>query len=72
LPIIGFHTIFQEEGYSENSSSSTSLGKQAFKLSCRHKYKFQAWKMKIKTVIHFVLKDVLYFPTPAFIRRLVE
>jgi len=32
MPIIGFNTIFQEEDYSENSTSSVSLEKQAFKL----------------------------------------
>jgi len=37
----------------------------------RELHKFQAWKMTIITVIHFVCKVALYVPTPAVNRRVV-
>jgi hypothetical protein len=64
LPVIVFNIIFQEAGYFENSTISSSLGWQALCFS-RKLHKFQAWKMTIVTVIHFVRKFDLYFSTPA-------
>jgi len=68
LLVIGSKIIFQEIGYFENSIISSSLRRQALYF-IRYLYKFQAWRMKIVTVISVVLQVALWVSIPAVQRR---
>ena len=60
LPVMGSNIIFQEVGYSENSTISLFLRTQAVLLS-HVAINFQAWRMEIVTVIHFERNAISIF-----------
>jgi len=70
LSVLGSNIIFQEVNYFENSTMSSSLRGQAL-YAFRLLHKFQAWKMTVVMVIHFVHKAGLYISSPAVRRRQV-
>jgi hypothetical protein len=71
LSVLGSNIIFQEVDYFENSTMSSSLRGQAL-YAFRMLHKFQAWKMTVVLVIHFVHKAGLYVSSPAVSRRQVK
>lgn len=58
--VIGSNIICQEVGYFKKSAISLSLRMEAFYSLCKL-YEFQAYKMTVTTVIHFVHDVALYF-----------
>jgi hypothetical protein len=64
-PMIGSNIIFQQVGYSEDSTISLSRRRQ-FVLTLSGSYIYiPGLENNNSTVIHFVRKVALYFSTPA-------
>jgi len=68
LSVLGSNIIFQEVDCFENSITSSSLRGQALN-AFRLLHKFQASKMRVVMVIHFVHEAGLYVSTPAVSRK---